>query len=212
TPDTVRFVGDFLLRQGTVEMADRPGVLFPQALPLDVFLHYTLPLRITTAHLADPNGAARLLGAVEIAALAIAAAWFPRVLEPRFGAALACASVVLFGGYLGLFTGFSKAFAEMCVLVALAGVSAISALRTGRGLLTLGLAAAIGILLHRSALGMLPALGLVWVGWLARHGREGGWRRPGVIAAFIVPLLALAVMAPRITGTVLHTDTAVHFT
>ena len=39
-PDRVRFVGDFLLRQGTVEMAERPSVLFPQALPLDVLLHY----------------------------------------------------------------------------------------------------------------------------------------------------------------------------
>src|SRR5260370_632649 len=28
TPDHVRFVGDFLLRQGTVEAAERPGLLF----------------------------------------------------------------------------------------------------------------------------------------------------------------------------------------
>src|SRR5439155_21155772 len=34
-PDRVRFVGDFLLRQRTVEVVEQPGVLFPQALPLD---------------------------------------------------------------------------------------------------------------------------------------------------------------------------------
>ncbi len=210
-PDRVRFVGDFLLRQGTVEIAERPGVLFPQALPLDVFLHYTLPLRLTTAHLMDANGAARLLGVVEAATLGALAATFARRLELRGAAAFACAAVVLFGGYLGMFTGFGKAFAEMTVLVALAGVSAVAALRTGRGLLPLGIAAALGIALHRSALGIYPALALVWGLWFARHGRGGAWRRPGVLIALALPIVALAIMLPRIIGTVMNTDTAVHF-
>lgn len=210
-PDRVRFVGDFLLRQGTVEIVERPGVLFPQALPLDVFLHYALPLKLTAAHLMSANGAARLLGAVEAAMLGALAAAFARTLELRGGAALAGAAVVLLGGYLGMFTGFSKAFAEMCVLMAVAGVSAIAALRTGRGLFAFGLAVAVGMTLHRSALGMFPALALVWGLWLARHGQGGVWRRPGVLATAVPPLLALAVMAPPIIGTVLHTDTSVHF-
>ncbi|MGH7730251.1 MAG: tetratricopeptide repeat protein, partial [Candidatus Eiseniibacteriota bacterium] len=115
------------------------------------------------------------------------------------------------GGYLGMFTGFSKAFAEMALLVALAGTSAIRALRSGRGLLPLGLATALGIGLHRSALGMYPAMALVWGLWLARHGRHGAWKRPRAIVAFVVPLVALAIMGPRILGTVVGTDTAVHF-
>ncbi len=211
-PDRVRFVGDFLLRQGTVEIAERPGVLFPQALPLDVFLHYTLPLRFTEAHLTDANGAARLLGALEAALLGALAVGFARALALRGGAAFACAAVVLFGGYLGMFTGFSKAFAEMSVLVAVAGVSAVTAVRHGRGLLPLGLAAAVGITLHRSAVGLYPALALVWGLWFVRHGRAGAWKRPATLAAVALPLAALAVMAPRILGTVLNTDTAVHFT
>src|SRR5215831_6020619 len=48
-PDRVRFVGDFLLRQGTVEVAELPSVLFPQALPLDVFLHYTVPSALASS-------------------------------------------------------------------------------------------------------------------------------------------------------------------
>src|SRR5262249_3131207 len=59
-PDRVRFVGDFLLRQGTVEVAELPSVLFPQALPLDVFLHYNVPSYIASSHWIDANGAARL--------------------------------------------------------------------------------------------------------------------------------------------------------
>src|SRR5512137_1167000 len=42
-PDRVRFVGDFLLRQGTIEENGPPAKLFPQALPLDVILHVDLP-------------------------------------------------------------------------------------------------------------------------------------------------------------------------
>src|SRR5262245_26186074 len=66
-PDQVRFVGDFLLRQGTVEVVEQPGVLFPQALPLDVFLHYTVPLQLSAMRVLDANGAARLLGAIDAA-------------------------------------------------------------------------------------------------------------------------------------------------
>jgi hypothetical protein len=224
-PDQVRFVGDFLLRQGTVEVIEQPGVLFPQALPLDVWLHYTVPLKLTAAHLLDANGAARLVGAIDAALLALCAMSFARAMELRGAPALATAAVVFFGGYLGMFTGFSKAFAEMCVLMALAAVSAVRVLRTGRGLLTLGIATAIAIALHRSALGMLPAVALVWVLWLRRApapapaGRGRGatpaarsaWRRADVLLGAALPITALAIMGPRIVGTVVGTDAAVHF-
>jgi hypothetical protein len=210
-PDRVRFVGDFLLRQGTVEIAERPALLFPQALPLDVFLHYTIPLRFTTTQVLDANGAARMFGAFEAAALGAIAAGFARTLNLRGGAAFATAAIVLFGGYLGMYTGYSKAFAEMTLLVALAGASAVGVVRSGRGLLPLGLSVAVATLLHRSALGMYPMLALVWGVWLARNAHRGAWRRPGAIAAFAAPLVALAIMGPRITETVMKTDTSVHF-
>jgi hypothetical protein len=143
-----------------------------------------------------------------LAALAVS---FARTLELRGGAAVACAAVVFFGGYLGMFTGFSKAFAEMCVLMAVVGVSGVSAVRNGRGLFAAGLAVALGIALHRSSLGMLPALALIWALWLRRYGRDGGWRRRSVLIAALPPLISLAIMVPQIAPTVLHTDTTVHF-
>ena len=210
-PDRVRFVGDFLLRQGTVEIAERPALLFPQALPLDVFLHYTVPLRFTVTQVLDANGAARMFGAFEAAALGAIAAGFARTLSLRGGAAFAAAAIVLCGGYLGMYTGYSKAFAEMTLLVALAGASAVSVVRGGRGLLPLGASVAVATLLHRSALGMYPMLALVWGVWLVRNARRGAWRKPGAIAAFAAPLVALAIMGPRIAETVMKTDTSVHF-
>ena len=209
-PDRVRFTGDFLLRQGTVEVAERPSQLFPQALPLDVFLHYGVPRVLTQALSIDANAAARLLGMLEAGALAALALAFARTLSMSGGAAIAVAAIVFFGGYLGMFTGFSKAFAEMCLLVAAVGLFGLRAIRQGRGLLPLGLALAIGVTLHRSALGLLPAVVYAWVVWIRVHGKDGAWKRPPALIALAIPIAGLAIMVPRIVAVIRRWDAA-HF-
>src|SRR5262249_47518888 len=62
-----------------------------------------------------------------------------------------------------------------------------------------------GLALHRSALGLLPPLLLVWVLWLRAHGRGGAWRRPSALAAFLLPPLTLALMLPRIRAAIAST-------
>jgi tetratricopeptide (TPR) repeat protein len=109
-----------------------------------------------------------------------------------------------------MFTGFSKAFAELCLLVACVGVFGLRVVREGRGLLALGLTVAIGVTLHRSALGFVPALGFAWLVWLRKEGSDGAWRRPRATLGFAIPLVAIAVMAPRIVAIVERFD-AVHF-
>ncbi|MGH2669626.1 MAG: lysylphosphatidylglycerol synthase domain-containing protein, partial [bacterium] len=58
--------------------------------------------------------------------------------------ALVAASGAFWTGALTLFTGYNKAFAEMTLLVAAIGILGVRALRTGRGLAPLLVAAAIG--------------------------------------------------------------------
>lgn len=209
-PDRVRFVGDFLQRQGTVEESMQPSSLFPQALPLDVLLHYHLPRWLADLGLADANGAARILGAIEAAVLVWVAVRFARVLRLRGGAALVCAATVVFGGYLGMFAGFGKAFAEMVLVAALLGLFGVRAVREGRGLLGLGVTLAAAITLHRSALGFLPAVALVWVLWWRAHAGASPWRRRDVLLGALIPLVTLAIMLPRIVAIVLRWD-SVHF-
>ncbi|HEY2954006.1 MAG TPA: tetratricopeptide repeat protein [Candidatus Eisenbacteria bacterium] len=214
-PDRVRFVGDFLLRQGTVEQAGRPAVLFPQALPLDVLLHYTLPRTLVDMHLLAANGAARALGALEAALLAALAVAFARGLAMRDAAALATAAVVFFGGTLTMFTGLGKAFTEMVLLVAALGVFGLRVLRERRGLLPLAATLAAGLALHRSALGLVPAAALAFA-WGARpHAAEGEavLRHPKAewLTAVSIAVLALAVMLPRIVATILRWD-PIHLT
>ena len=216
-PDEVRFVGDFLLRQGTVEERSPMGTLFPQALPLDLLLHYELPLRLLQSGIADSNTVARWIGALAAGLLAALAVEFARVTALRGIAALAAFAVVLFGGYLAMFTGYSKAFVELVVLFAATGVFGLRALRARDGgtagaadLLVMGICVAVALVLHRTAPALLPALVLGWVGWWRGRG-AAPLRDARVLLAAVVPAATLAVMAPRIAGTVLGID-AVHFT
>src|SRR5207237_6845175 len=93
----------------------------------------------------------------------------------------------------------------------IAGVCVLVVIHDGRCLLALGRTMAIGVTLHRSALGFVPALGFAWLFWLRAHAQEGAWRRPQNLAGLAIPLIALAIMVPRIVAIVKRWD-AVHFT
>jgi hypothetical protein len=208
-PDVVRFVGDFLIRQGTVEVAEKPSVLFPQALPLDIWLHHTLPSMLTERGWTDANGAARLLGLVEAALMALLGVRLAQLLEVRGAAAWAVIVTLAAGGTLAMYTGFGKAFAELSLLTAWAGVAGLSAIRRGTGLLELGIAIGLAATLHRSGLALVPAAALAWVLWARRHG-GAGWRRFDTWAAIAIPMTVLGVMIPRIAAIVRRWDTE-HF-
>src|SRR5205085_4008928 len=75
----------------------------------------------------------------------------------------------------------------------------------------LGIAAAIAIALHRSALGLLPGVVFVWAMWWRGEGHGGAWKRADAWLGIALPLGMLAVMGPRIVATVIGTDAAVHF-
>jgi hypothetical protein len=208
-PDVVRFVGDFLIRQGTVEVAEKPSVLFPQALPLDVWLHHTLPSMLTERGWTDANGAARLLGLVEAALMALLGVRLAQLFEVRGAAAWVVIVTLAAGGTLAMYTGFGKAFAELSLLTAWAGVAGLSAIRRGTGLLELGVAIGLAATLHRSGLALVPAAALAWVLWARRHGGTG-WRRVETWFAIAIPMAALGVMIPRIAAIVRRWDTE-HF-
>jgi tetratricopeptide (TPR) repeat protein len=209
-PDRLLFTGDFLMRQGTVTQGKTAAELFPQALPLDVLLHVELPSFLVAHGGLSANGAGRLIGVLEVAVLALLALVFVRALALRGTAALAAALTVICGGYLGLFTGYGKSFAELCLVTVAVGAFGVRAVREGGGLLPLSLAVSAGIALHRSGLAFLPVLPVVWTLWWNRHGRDGAWRRPATLAAFAMPFATLAVLAPRILAAMRVRDAA-HF-
>ncbi len=209
-PDRVWYVGDFLLRQGAIEEKIGAGRVFPQALPLDRILHNVLPTWLSSGLGLDANAAGRLLGALDAALLMAAAVTFARALELRGAVAAATIAMVFFGGYLAVFTGYSKAVVELCAVTAGVGACALRVVRTGSGILPLGVALAIAFLLHRSALGLLPAALLTWVLWLRHPAATATRRIPETVLGLLLPVAALAITLPRAMRTFREIDLAVH--
>lgn len=213
-PDEVRFVGDFQLRQGAIDEASPVDMIFPQAMPLDAFLHVTLPVRLMGAGREDVNWAPRLLGAIEAGLLALLALAFARALALRGVAALAAAAAVFFGGTLGLYTGYSKVNGEMVLLAVAVGAFGVRATdpadapASRRGLVGLGLALALGAFLHRSAVGFLPAAALAFA--LALRSRPGARREPATWIALALPVAAFGWTGARILHTLTTFDPGMH--
>ncbi len=213
-PDRVHFIGDFQLRQGAIDEGGLAAAIFPQAMPLDVFLHVDLPTLIMGAGRLDVNWLPRAVGAVEAGLLALLALAYARALALRGTGALAVAAAVFFGGHLGLFTGYSKFNGEM-VLVAVAvatfGLRAVcepSATGSRRGLLALGVTLALGAFLHRSVVGFVPAVLLAFA--LALHARPALLRDPETWVAAGLPVLAFLFTLGRIVGTFAGFDPGMH--
>src|SRR5262249_44398748 len=153
-PDQVRSVGDFLLRQATADQSEQPGRLSPQALPLDVLLHYPPPAWIASHVYLEANLTNRILGAIDAALLVVLAVAFARRLGAKGAEFAAAAAVIWWGGWLGLFTGYSKAFCELTLVMVASAAFGLDALRDGRRSLALALVVSAGLLLHRSALAL----------------------------------------------------------
>ena len=196
-PDRVNFVGDFLLRQGSSEMLVEPGRLAPQMLPLDHALHYELPTRLHARFEIPPNATGRLLGAVSAVILGLVAASLSARLVPRPSAwRWAIAVVLTWGGWCLLWTGYMKAFVEMVWLLPLAAVLALRAPGSPRAFLALSAVVTLSLLLHRSAIGLLP----VWA-YLAWHlSRQRGTSTGAALVGAAPVLLTVAWLAVRVAG------------
>ncbi len=206
-PDRLHFVGDFQLRLTALESEVVSIAKWSHvALPLDMLLHDRLVRLFHAALGLAWIDATRLLGTLEAAVLGALAAQFARVLGLRGAAAFAASAIVLFGGYLTLFTGFDKAFMETCLMTAAVGVFGLTLVREGRGGWPLGLAAAAAFASHRSALALLVPLIAAWLMAWRQPGRPPWWRRPASVAALALPFVALAAMVPGILAAMRQWD------
>jgi hypothetical protein len=209
-PDRLHFVGDFIVRLGAARENISATTLFPQAMPLDLFLHHTLPQVMAGAMHVDPLDAERIVGAFEAAILALLAVAFARALELHGAAALVTVAATALGGWLALFTGYGKAFRELSVVVLAVAAFGVRLVRSGRGIVPLGLAVAVGLALHRSGVGLLPAYAVALALAFRRHG-ETLARRPFATGLGIaIPAVTLALATPKIFGVIRAAD-ALHF-
>lgn len=208
--DHTWFTGDFLLRRGVIESTIPRANVTPQSLPLDLWLHIDLPRRLAAIEwIADPVLVVRALGAIVAGLLA----WVALVLGAEEGeeagaSRLAFAAVLLGGSLLTLTAGYGKTAGELALLTLLVDAFARRLVRTGRGAIPLGLTLAIALLLHRSALLLVPPLAAAWIvasrtgvaprGWIAR------------VVGIGAPLLVLVALAPKLAGLLWSFDVPRH--
>ena len=205
-PDRTWFTGDFILRLGTLSSSTPAERIFPQALPLDLFMHVTLPRLVASVGHFDVGTAEYVLGVIKAAVLGALAVEFARLMGLRGVAAIAGATIVAAGGYLGTLTGCGQSFGDMCVIVAAVGVFGVRVCLTGRGIAPFSIAITLGLCMHREAIALLPVwAAMFWLArpWLQRLDRP---RRLRAMVWLAVPLIVLFAMAPRIVHLMLGFD------
>jgi hypothetical protein len=207
-PDRLGFVGDFLLRAGSLHDPGAFSTMFPQAMPLDPWLHYELPRRMAAWLSVQPAEVARAIGVSEGVLFALVAARFVRGLELRGAPATAVYATALFGGAFTLYTGYGKPTIDLALLTACIGVFGLELIRTGRSGFVVGVAATAAIAVHRSSLSLLPALVWLWSVWFVRHGRASLRRSFPAYAGLALFLVALALLVPRYLDVVFGFDVA----
>jgi hypothetical protein len=214
-PDRTWFVGDFQIRVGAAEVLGAFAGNFQGAMPLDHLMHGVIAGPLSAAFGSDPTVAARIFGAAEAAAIAMLAVRLARLAGARGAVALMMVVIVVAGGDLATFTGLGKPASEMCLITASVGVLGVAAVRDPRALLGLGVALAAGLLVHRSAVLLLPAFVVAWVLALRGGVRRESLPAPSrarVVLALAIPVVTAVIVGPRIARLITGYDLSHHFT
>lgn len=213
-PDRALVTGDTSLRHSAFATTDHPERFAEQAMRGDLVLHHALPRAVAEATGLALETVYRLQGVLAVVLMMLAAWALARALAVRGAAAVAVLALPIATGALALFNGYGKATVEVCVLTLVVGVGMARTLTGGGGAaggaLLAGLAVALSLLLHRSAIALLPAWAITVA--LAWNSRTSWTTRQRMLATLgtIAPVLALFVVAPRLAQVVTGFDASHH--
>jgi tetratricopeptide (TPR) repeat protein len=195
-PDRALYTGDASLRHAAFSVVEHPEKFAEQAMRGDLLLHHSLPRWLATHTPLSAEQVGRAQGAL-LALLTALAGWrLARALGAEGALALGVMAVAAGTGALALDNGYAKASVEVACLTSIAAVGVARIARDGRGMATVGIAVGLALLLHRSALALLPA----WAVCAVLSLRAGAWRdeRPWSLAGLAAPPLALAIVGARL--------------
>lgn len=199
TPDRSLYIGDASLRHGSFAQVSNPEMLAEQAMRGDLLLHHAFPRWAAEHSPWNTDQVGRGLGAF-LAAMTLLAGWRLASLLGASGiVAFAVATLTAATGALALDTGYAKATVEIAALATVLAVGIVHLARdgdgeAGTGLLAVGVALALSLMLHRSALVLVPA----WIAGAVVAMRAGRLRSPGTIVGLVAPPVALALVGPRL--------------
>jgi len=194
--DRLHFLGDWLMRRGSVGRNVELAPLYPQALPVDLAFH--VEAMRTFGRWVGVDRATRIVGGLEVLLLVVAALEFRSRLRLQPRAGFAAAAVAITAGYLQLFTGFNKAVCDLCVLTAGAMALAVGAPTSGACLIGLGAVAALATVLHRAGVLLVPAVLVAIVLRVRRAELRPLARWLPAIVALALPAIGLAVVGKTV--------------
>jgi hypothetical protein len=214
TPDRSLYIGDASIRHGAFAQVSEPEKLAEQAMRGDLLLHHTFPRWAAEHSPWNTDQVGRGLGALLAAGTLLAGWWLARLLGAKAVVAFAVAVLTAATGAWALDTGYGKATVEIAALATVLGVGVVHLARdgtprdAGSGLLAVGVALALSLLLHRSALVLVP----VWIAGAVVAWRAGRLREPGAVIGLVAPVVALAWVAPRLWQVLTTFDRSHHAT
>ncbi|MFI5371042.1 MAG: tetratricopeptide repeat protein [Candidatus Eisenbacteria bacterium] len=207
--DQIWFTGDFLQRLSTIELNAPVGNNYIGAMPIDWLLHAALPRLL----LADPGTQAivwlRSLGAIECGLLALGARAWARSLGLTGAELTAGTMLVILTGALAMFTGLGKPAGLMCVVAVATLVTGVQVARGAGGTARFGALVALGLLVHRSGVLLLPAWATASALAIA-HERTRGRARWLRLAPLALPVPVVAVAWRRLVSLTLFYDLPHH--
>ncbi|MEY4373893.1 MAG: Tetratricopeptide repeat, partial [Candidatus Eisenbacteria bacterium] len=140
----------------------------------------------------------------------LAAVALARALGATGAAAATVVAVSVATGALALFNGYAKATVELAVLTLLVATGLVRGVRGAAiGFAWTGLAVAAALLLHRSALALVPAW-LVAAGLAATAWPSSTRARVALVVGLLAPAASLAAVLPRLVHIVSDFDTSRH--
>ena len=209
-PDHTWFTGDFLQRLSGIEL-HAPSANYVGAMPIDWLLHSALPRLL----LADPGqhalGWLRALGVIECGLLAVVARAWVRSLGLAGAETAAGVLLVVGTGALTVFTGLGKPAALLCVITLGVLVAGVRTARGEGGALALGGCVAFALLLHRSAVLLVPAWAVATALAVA-HERRAVSPRWFRLMPLALPLVVIVAAWPRLVSALLLYDLPHHLT
>lgn len=198
-PDRALYTGDASLRHAAFSVVEHPEKFAEQAMRGDLLLHHSVPRWVAAHSPWTAEQVGRAQGALLALVTALAGWRLARTLGSSGAVALGVLAVAACTGALALDNGYGKASVEVACLTTLAAIGVARVARDGRGVGTVGVAVGLALLLHRSALMLLP----VWVVCAVLAVRAGTWRagraeRGELLAGLAAPPISLALVGPRL--------------
>jgi tetratricopeptide (TPR) repeat protein len=206
--DRSHWIGDWLMREGSTRFDTPLGLMYPQALPLDLAIHVHLPRAMSSW--IDGAALTRILGACEATVLVLVATSFAKSSSFEGSVAAAAVGMTLLAGTVDLFSGFNKAATEMCVMTAALALSGVRSVKRGTSPMLASFVVALSLCLHRLGIVLLPALAVVLVLWWRSHraNRPHAWLEAATAVA--LPLVTLGFVGRDLYRTFVSFDLPRH--